>query len=573
MSAAQIQTEFPRVEANALSEKWFDARIIAATRWLLASTALIIIYLDPAQPDNENWQLSYAFLSLFALYSAALYFLSYKRIGYIQSSESWLHWVDVAWFTLLTGLCTGTLRIFFFGFIFSILVASFRRGFAAGFSVVLVSTLSYTIISFSSERSIDNYGVEIFRFLLRPIYLVVLGYLIAYWGGQELAHKRRLAFLKDITLSNPRFGVDRTINALLERLTDFFAADEAILVTKDVRANGHLLYRVDRARQQSVKNPEPIAPHLADTLLDLPATLAVRFSSRSGVRSLFLKDYYAYDVMRSERVEDGQEKSTAFATSADASAFISVPVLRHAEITGRMYFIKRRGGSFDISDIDFLLQVNKHVSPVIENIMLVDRLASEAAEQERRRIARDIHDSVIQPYIGIQIGLSSLRRKMAMGETKVSVEIDRLLEMTSMGVADLRQYIGGLKHTDRRGSNLLSSIKRFASKFSEATGIDVALVAADELDICDGLAAEVFQMIAEGLSNIRRHTEARRAVIGIECDGRKLTLRIENDNPAQTECAPFVPRSLTERAAALGGRTQILKRHDKGSIVLIEIPL
>jgi signal transduction histidine kinase len=573
VSAAQLHTDFQRFETNALGEKWFDSRIIAATRWLLGSTALIIIYLDPTQPDNEHWQLSYAFLSLFTLYSAILYYFSYKRINYIKLSESWLHWVDVAWFTLLTGLCTGTLRIFFFGFIFAILVASFRRGFAAGFSVVIVSTLSYTIISFTFEKGVGNYGFEVFQFLLRPVYLVVLGYLIAHWGGQELTHKRRLAFLKDITLSNPRFGVDRTVSALLERLRHFFAADEAILVTTDGRASGYLLYRADRDFQHSFKNPEPIAAHLADTLLDLPTRLAVRFTSRNNIRSLLFREYYAYDVIKGERVDEGQEKSAAFAASADASAFISVPVLRHEEITGRMYFIKRRGGSFETSDIDFLLQVNKHVNPVIENIRLVDRLASDAAEQERQRIARDIHDSVIQPYIGIQIGLSSLQRKVTAGETNVNTEINRLLEMTSMGIADLRQYIGGLKHTDRQGINLLSSINRFASKFSEATGIEVKIEAADGFNICDGLTAEVFQMIAEGLSNIRRHTEARHAVIGIACDGKKLALRIENDDPAQIEYAPFTPRSLTERAAALGGQTQVFKRPNGGAIVMIEIPL
>ncbi|MFD2270613.1 hypothetical protein ACFS07_04395 [Undibacterium arcticum] len=60
---------------------------------------------------------------------------------------------------------------------------------------------------------------EISRLLLRTTFLLALGYMIAYWGGSEVAQKkRRLALLRDVSqLSNPRFGVDHTIASVLEK--------------------------------------------------------------------------------------------------------------------------------------------------------------------------------------------------------------------------------------------------------------------------------------------------------------------------------------------------------------------
>ena len=68
----------------------------------------------------------------------------------------------------------------------------------------------------------------------------------------------------------------------------------------------------------------------------------------------------------------------------------------------------------------------EHVTPVLENIRLVDRLASEAAEYERQRIARDIHDGMIQPYIGLQLGLAAIRQKIERGNNDVGHDVREL---------------------------------------------------------------------------------------------------------------------------------------------------
>jgi len=250
---------------------------------------------------------------------------------------------------------------------------------------------------------------------------------------------------------------------------------------------------------------------------------------------------------------------------------MSLPIYYQGRPVGRFYIIDS-SQSLDDSDIDFVLQLIEHVTPVLENIRLVDRLASEAAEYERQKIARDIHDGVIQPYIGLQLGLAAIRQKIERGDNDVARDVKELTEMTVNEIEELRHYIHGLKRGERQYTTLLPALRRFASKFSSATGITVEVKAAKEIGIKDGLASEIFQMVSEGFSNIRRHTHSHRAEAELDYQDGVLVLNIKNsnDNGAQ---ASFHPRSLAERAIALGGQLKVLTDDENRTVVNIRIPL
>src|SRR5215212_7245977 len=192
--------------------------MVCLMRLVLAVSALVIVYLDPAEP-NRLVPVTYTALVLYTLYSAALYVLTVSRESW--QPGGWVPWADVASYLLLVSLSSGTNSVFFFFFFFSILEASFRRGFAPGLRVTLVSAALFTLVGYLSAP--PEPAFELNRFLLRPIYLVVLGYMIAYWGEAELRLKRRLALLKEVnTLSNPRFGVAQTVATMMKRVRAFY---------------------------------------------------------------------------------------------------------------------------------------------------------------------------------------------------------------------------------------------------------------------------------------------------------------------------------------------------------------
>src|SRR6266545_5347388 len=403
-----------------------DDRIIAVMRFVLAFSALLITIVDPSEPDRLV-AVTYAALSLYTIYSAALYLIVQRFQAFQAAIRKWTHWADVGWYIVLISLSSGTSSVFFFFFFFAILVASFRWGFRAGLSVVVISATLFTAVGFATAPKWPNF--ELNRFLLRPIYLFVLGYMMAYWGGYEITLKRRLALLKEVnTLANPRFGVDRTTGWLMERLRSFYDADAGLLVTADSATGAYFMRRADRDDPERAVRNEPLPEKLAERLLALPASHAAVYSSKPHVWWSIHARARAYDVVSRARMAERPQVSEALAATLDAGSFVAVPLRYHNAVTGRLYLTATRRDTFDDSDVDFLLQVITHFTPVIENIRLVDRLASDAAEVERKRIAHDIHDSVIQPYIGLQIGLTAIAQKLAEGDTNVRGDIKQLVD-------------------------------------------------------------------------------------------------------------------------------------------------
>ena len=130
----------------------------------------------------------------------------------------------------LIALTGGSNSMFFFFLFFSILVASFGWGFIEGVRMTLVAASLFTIVGvlFHEETTL-----ELGRFLLRPTSLLTLGYMIAHWGGFEVKLKSRLGLLKDISdFSDPRFGLDQTVNRMMDRLRDFYKADSCLAVVQ-----------------------------------------------------------------------------------------------------------------------------------------------------------------------------------------------------------------------------------------------------------------------------------------------------------------------------------------------------
>src|ERR1044071_4413066 len=271
-----------------------DERLVNLTRFVLALSALIIIFVDPSEPDRFV-KITYTTLALYTGYSAFVYFLSRRRQSAFRGSP--LYWIDVAWYVVLVSLSSGTNSLFFFFFFFVILVAAFSSGYRAGLDVTIVSaTLFVTIGYFTTPTPIEPN-----RLLLRPVCLATIGYLMAYWGGSETTHKRRLALLKEVGRSaNPRFGIDQTIGSIMKKLCDFYDADTCLVINTGPVSN--ILRRVDRSHAELDQRVESVGDE-ATQLLTWPSEWAVIWHSQSEKRWLRKTVCSIYDFVSGERVK------------------------------------------------------------------------------------------------------------------------------------------------------------------------------------------------------------------------------------------------------------------------------
>jgi signal transduction histidine kinase len=552
-----------------------EDRMISGMRLVLAVAAFVITHIDPTEPSRFA-AATYSTLILYLVYSLALHALSLKGVQFPMPVQYSLHWIDAAFYVALIGLSHGTNSIFFVLFFFCIIVASFRWGFAPGMRVTIVSVVLYVIVGYAARPPAPEFDLG--RFILRTSALPVLGYMIAHWGGYELRLRRRLALLKEIsTLSNPRFGVDRTLGANMNRLRVFYGADQCVVVLPHADGGQYSLRRATTEDPEAAMRAERVSADLVKTLLLFGPEemvccrlgdswwwprrlLAVSTESRGGPRK-----------------HGDEELCRSVAEVLGASSFLTVPMRSKDRSVGRL-FLTARKRSFRPADLDFLYQVVDNIMPVLDNIVLVDRMATRAAEEERQRIARDIHDTIIQPYIGLQLGITSIRElcDATNGGNPMPIlkeRASRLQELAAAGIADLRQYVRRLKYGEDSNGGFVKGLQRYATRFCEATGIEVEVKAAESFHINDRLAAEIFSMLEEALSNIRRHTRALRSSINLKTSGEQLFVLVENETGTEGPPEPFIPRSIAERAASLEGTASVKTLENGNTAVIIQIPL
>ena len=543
-------------------------------RVVLGTSALLVALIESM--ETRLWGTPvHVTLALYSLYGLVIYHFSVRRNPVVANKL--VPWLDLLWYMPLVAFTSGTNSSFYYFFFFAIIVASFSWGLTEGLRLTLASAALYTIAAVLARTK----PIELNSLLLAPIGLLIFGYIIARWGGYHTELKNRLKLLKDVTVfSNPRFGIDRTIKAILESVRDFYDAEACLLVIpgKPGDAQSYQMYRVARGIHPSRSAPPEIGAEAAAQFLSPSLDQAVIYRKNHSSHARF------FDVKSRMFSEAPAGSGDKLSGMLDAQRYLSVPVYYRHQAVGRLYIVNGPT-RIDVADMEFMLQLMDHVTPVMENIRLIDNLASDAAETERRRIAHDIHDSVIQPYLGIQFGLSALDQKLESGNLAIRDNVQELLELTKHELAELRRFVWGLKAGEERMDVLLPAIERYAERFSLVTGITVDVEAHGKVKVNDRLAAELFQIVAEGLSNVRRHAFCRDARVEISCKETSLQLQIKNSRPrlaVQTEAEraaghdgvrAFRPHSIAERAAALGGDTQVYVDEKDYTVVSVGIPL
>jgi signal transduction histidine kinase len=551
-----------------------ELRLLSLSRLVLSVLALLITFIDPTEPAGFAGA-TYASLIGYVVFSSVLHWFSQTKYELPASLRN-PYWLDVGWYVLFIALSSGTDSVFFFFFYFAIINAAFTDGSRTGRRVAIVAAILFSLVGYFAAVAAGSFEVD--RFLLRPVGLIVLGHLIAHWGGHQRKAASQLRLLREIGLiSNPRFGVDRTLGINLNLLRRFFRAKQILLLGMASDSDEYRARICDSDDPTGAAESRGVDGAFASRLLELAGAGAIYYECKAGTSKIKQR---AYDVDKQEFLQRDPEELAAIAELLDADTFMSAPVSAHGGRMARIFLHSKDELPFEDNDLEFLTQVLDHFIPIVNNIALIDQMASDAAEDERRRIARDIHDTVIQPYIGLQMGIESIKQLLKpenvieKDRETLGVLRSRLARLSSLSeeaILDLRGYVRGL-YGKRSESTLASSLERYTSKFSSATGIKVTTDVTDGLRISDRLAAEVFQLVSEGLSNVRRHTDSSDAFVNIASDARSLHVVIRNNRGPGDETPEFLPASIRSRATALGGSITV-DRGTEQTAVSVEIPL
>jgi len=541
--------------------------LIDSGRILLAGAALLGYATDvPGVVRSLN--LTISLLAIYFFY-ALFPFVFGKRTWIIFRTRAAI-WIDVSWYITLIIATDPLTTVLYQFFPFVILVSSFVYGCREGRRITCCATGGYFATGIATACVTPEF--EWGWLCLRTVFLLALGLTIAYWGGSEVTFKRRLALLREVNeLSNPRFGPDQSINSIMEKLRAFFGAQACLLVFEETASDNFAIRQVSLRSNIEALRKQPLAKNLARVLLSFQTAHVVLYEGAQLFRRHKETQCRLYDISSQEWKTTSNEDAESVASLLNAKCYIGVPI-EMAGTSGRIY-ISKETHRFSMDEALFMTQAVEQAFRLVEHVELLDRLVSGAAGQERERIIGNLHDTAIQPYIGLKLGLEALRVQ-AERENALLKPIDNLIKMTTEVISDLRIFVAGLKSdVEVSSENLLANgIKRQAAHSEEYFGIRINVDVKGDIAVNDRLAAEVLQIVNEGVSNIRRHTTARHGTIRLCIANGNMLLDMENDI-SHSPPAPFVPHSIAKRVKSLGGSIRVSRNINNKTLVEVRIPI
>ncbi|GGE81631.1 hypothetical protein GCM10008020_28170 [Massilia psychrophila] len=545
-----------------------DAQVMGRIRLLLALSALLAIVVDP-RGDARSHAAALLLLACYAATCMAVSVCAEYRLPW--SRGRLMHWLDMAAASVIfaVGGHVDILPIIFL--MLAMIVGSMRWGLHEGGRIAIGSAVLYC-----GGALAETPGAAQQQLLLGAAFLLALGYAIALMSERSIQAHCRLALLRDLNRAcNPRFGVDRSLTAALENTRAFFGAERCIVLLEE-RDTGQYGCRCVGAGGPLTVPADPVDAALALALLPFPRTHILLY--RRG-----LAEWRHWRLLPPTALSHAGEPSrwrrfdsaqlAALADLLEADCFISAPLVL-GRGKGRIYVTSRRR-QLGRTDALFLAQIVAQGLHVIDRIDLLDRIASDAARLTRKKLALDVHDSVIQPYVGLQFALVALRKRADPANPLIG-EIDKLLAVSQGVITQLRDFALGVGvDPGMQVPVCLAALQLQSEQAMAVYGVDIRIHMEGQVGFGDRLTAEVLQIVREGLSNICHHTQAKHGAVWLRCSERLLRIEISNDSENGSAGPPlaFLPRSINARATALGGTASVRQGPLGSTVVCVEIPI
>jgi len=300
-------------------------------------------------------------------------------------------------------------------------------------------------------------------------------------------------------------------------------------------------------------------------------------------------DGAAWEAMRraahSGAPEVARDWPDPFAPSERVFAYVAaLPVIREAEHVGALVIVGDEGDPFTALGEEFLRTLGRQVGAALENADLTTRLAARTQqlerlsvrmvrqhEEERRRIALELHDETAQAFAAVKLHLGVLRESV---EPALAPRMDRVLELVDTGMRSIRSVTRDLRPPLLDELGLLPALRALVEGFGERTGIAMSFAAPDALPTLSNEAElALFRALQEALSNVARHAGARSVRIILERRADALDLEVQDDGRGLTGQPGLGLTGMHERLGALGGDIRIDNAATGGVRLAVRLPL
>ncbi len=242
------------------------------------------------------------------------------------------------------------------------------------------------------------------------------------------------------------------------------------------------------------------------------------------------------------------------------------------------------GGFFSAVINPFMVAVLcAYLAEVVQRLHQERQRSSElAAQEERGRIAREIHDGIAQHIYMLTLNLEACaelaHRPRETADANLGERLDTLIQLSKHALWEVRHYIFDLKPHLAGERGLCGTIANQVREFEAITGLKVELIMPqDERAVAVATSAALIRIVQEALANVFKHAHARHLLLSIRFHDDWLQAEVLDDgvgfNPTRPPHEGYGLHSLQERAREVGGSLQIQSAPEVGTRVLVQLPM
>lgn len=212
-----------------------------------------------------------------------------------------------------------------------------------------------------------------------------------------------------------------------------------------------------------------------------------------------------------------------------------------------------------------------------EEQVMREAASNEAAVlEERRRLARDLHDTVSQQLFAIHMSASSLPKLLELNPERASDVMDQLISMSSMAQKQMRGFIAQLRPMELEGRSLQEALDKWFPDYCRQNGLQGVLEWRAKEKLSEAKEHQLFLIVQEAMANVVKHAGAQTALLTVAETERQIVMTLQDDGAGfradQVKRGSYGLSTMRERAGKLGGDASIISKPGSGTRVRVTLP-
>jgi signal transduction histidine kinase len=211
------------------------------------------------------------------------------------------------------------------------------------------------------------------------------------------------------------------------------------------------------------------------------------------------------------------------------------------------------------------------------------RKSVEVQEEERKRIARELHDGIGQIFTALALGLSGVEEAMARDPQLARRQIGNLKELAIRAIAEMRRLVSDLRPPQLDDLGLAPALHWLADEWRDRRQLNARVeINGARRRLTSEMETVLFRIAQEALTNIAKHAQAQHASVNLSFEADAVELRVQDDGVGMTpeQITRRLARhqgwglaGIQERAALVGGQVEIASAPGRGTRLTVRIPL